>query len=434
MALLILFFAFVATLISPAISTSIHDQSAKNGFQSTLIHVDRDKRLTKTELLSLAGKRGKKRVQWLQSKIMAGPAAIETAVYDASGDYLMHLSIGTPTPSPVTAVMDTGSGLIWTQCHSCRPCINQSTPIFDPKKSLSYSKLKCSTNLCKALPPKASICNKGGYCDYSYSYGDGSSTRGALATETFTFEGKVKVPGIGFGCGLANKGDSLNSSGVVGLGPGGLSLVSQMNQSRFSYCLPTYGSDGTGVLTIGCRATNHPGVKVKATPLIKNPLWPYYYYLSLQGISIGRTHLPIDNSTFAIRKDGLGGLIIDSGTTLTYLEESAFDQVKRELTRQLGLNTTDKNDTGLDLCFNITSHDVKMVKFPSFVFHFLNGVNLNLRHKNYFITDSEEGVGCLAMEASSGFSILGNFQQQNTLVVHDLAKGRLSFLPNYNKM
>ncbi|GFP97349.1 aspartic proteinase nepenthesin-1 [Phtheirospermum japonicum] len=408
-----------------------HQSIATNGFQSTLIHVDHHKNLTKTELLQRAIERGSKRVQWLQSKIMAGSAAIETAIYDASGEYLMNFSIGTPTQSPLTAFMDTGSGLIWTQCHSCRPCINQSTPIFDPKKSLSYSKLKCSTNLCKALPAEASICTNGGYCMYTYEYSGGSSTHGVLATETFTFEGKVTVPGIGFGCGLANTGNFFNSSGIVGLGPGGLSLISQMKQSRFSYCLPKFGTDGTGLLTIGCRATNPPGVKVKATPLIKNSLLPYYYYLSLQGISIGRTRLPIDTSTFAIRKDGSGGLIIDSGTTRTHLEESAFDQVKKELTRQLGLNTTDGGDGGLDLCFYTTN--VKRVKFPVIVFHFLNGVNLELTHKNYFFIGSGIGIGCLVMGGSRGISILGSFQQQNTLVVHDLAKGTLSFLPNYNK-
>ncbi|KAL3628392.1 hypothetical protein CASFOL_027438 [Castilleja foliolosa] len=200
-------------------------------------------------------KRGKKRVQWLKSKITDGPAI---TFREASSEYLMSFSIGTPAQSPVTAIMDTGSDLIWTQCKLCHPCINQSTPTFDPKKSHSYSKLKCPTNLCQALSPRLSICDDKNYCNYRYRYGDNSSTRGALATETFTFGGKV-FPLIGFGCGLANLGNFNNCSGIVGLGRGALSLISQLNQPKFSYCLPTFGSGETGTLVVGCGATNPPG-------------------------------------------------------------------------------------------------------------------------------------------------------------------------------
>ncbi|KAL3630538.1 hypothetical protein CASFOL_023522 [Castilleja foliolosa] len=434
MALLILFVAFVAPLIPPTIPTSMHahyhnqSSTTENGFQSTLTPVDHGKSLTKTELLYHMVKRGKKRVQWLKSKITDGPAI---PFQEASGEYLMSFSIGSPTKSPVTAIMDTGSDLIWTQCKLCNPCINQSTPIFDPKNSHSYSKLNCLTKLCKALP---SNCDRNNYCNYRYGYGGNmSTTRGSLATDTFTFGEKV-FPKIGFGCGLDNVGNFLNSSGIVGLGRGALSLVSQLNQPRFSYCLPTLGSGKTGTLMMGCRATNPPGVHVNTTPLIKNPYDTTSYYLSLQGITIGRTRLRIDNSTFAIRKDGSGGLVIDSGATLTYLEESAFKQVKNELKRQLvGLKTVNGSDIGLDVCFNITSRDLKRVKFPVVVFHFENGVNLELKQENYFLNIDEEGVGCLMMVATRGFSTLGNFQQQNTLVVYDLAKGTLSFLPNYKK-
>ncbi|KAL3630539.1 hypothetical protein CASFOL_023523 [Castilleja foliolosa] len=403
-ALLILFVvAFVAPIIPPTISTSMHahyhnqSSTTENGFQSTLTPVDHGKSLTKTELLYHMVKRGKKRMQWLESKITNGPAI---AFQEVTGEYLINFIIGTPTQSPLTAIMDTGSDLIWTQCKSCNPCINESTPTFDPKNSNSYSKLNCSTKLCKALP---SNCDNNNYCNYRYGYVDNSSTGGALATETFTFGGKV-FPKIGFGCGLANVGYFYDSSGIVGLGRGALSLVSQMNQPRFSYCIPTFGSGKTGALMMGCRATNPTGVHVNTTPLIQNPLRPRYtnfYYLSLQGITIGRTRLQIDNSTFAIRKDGSGGLIIDSGTPITYLVKSAFEQVKKELKRQLGgLKTVNGSDVGFDVCFSITPRDLKRVKFPVFVFHLGNGVNLELKQENYFTNFDEERLGCLATRGS----------------------------------
>jgi hypothetical protein len=65
---------------------------------------------------------------------------------------------------------------------------------------------------------------------------------------------------------------------------------------------------------------------------------------------------------------------------------------------------------------------------PKLVFHF-DGADLELPAENYMIGDSSMGVACLAMGSSSGMSIFGNVQQQNMLVLHDLEKETLSFLP-----
>ncbi|CAI0403926.1 unnamed protein product [Linum tenue] len=45
------------------------------------------------------------------------------------------------------------------------------------------------------------------------------------------------------------------------------------------------------------------------------------------------------------------------------------------------------------------------------------------------IADSSVGLVCLAMGSSSGMSIFGNIQQQNFMVLYDLAKESLSFTP-----
>jgi hypothetical protein len=49
-----------------------------------------------------------------------------------------------------------------------------------------------------------------------------------------------------------------------------------------------------------------------------------YYYLFLEGITIGDTLLPIDPSVFRLTAAGRGGLIIDSSTTFTALDDRAF--------------------------------------------------------------------------------------------------------------
>ncbi|KAI8031468.1 Aspartic proteinase nepenthesin-1 [Camellia lanceoleosa] len=324
--------------------------------------------------------------------------------------------------------MDTGSDLIWTQCKPCQQCFDQPTPVFDPTKSSSFSQLPCSSSLCSALP--LSNCGTDG-CEYLYTYGNYSSTQSAMATETFTF-GEVLVPNIGFGCGEDNEGSGFSQgAGLVRLGRGPLSLVSQLGKPKFSYCLTSIDdSSKTSTLLMGSLASvNNTGGKnsITTTPLIQNPSQPSFYYLSLQGITVGGTALPIKKSTFALNQDGNGGLIIDSGTTITYLEQSAFDLVKKEFISQTKLSVDKSGSTGLDLCFTLPS-DASTVEVPKLVFHF-DGANMDLLAENYMIADSGMGLMCLAMGGSSGMSIFGNVQQQNMMVVHDLAKETLSFIP-----
>ncbi|XWS44623.1 hypothetical protein CRYUN_Cryun15aG0063900 [Craigia yunnanensis] len=363
--------AIVPLNVSPAVSTSRraleHRDKLQNGFRVTLKHVDSGKNLTKWERIQRGIKRGNYRLQRLNAMVLAAStdsADVQAPIVAGNGEFLMDLSIGTP-PESYSAILDTGSDLIWTQCKPCSQCFNQSTPIFDPKKSSTFSKLSCSSDLCAALPQSA--CGDG--CEYLYTYGDYSSTQGVLGTETFTFA-KVSVPNIGFGCGEDNEGDGFSQgAGLVGLGRGPLSLVSQLKEPKFSYCLTSIDETQKSTLLMGSIASvNKTLGAIKTTPLIQNPSQPSFYYLSLEGISVGSTRLPIKKSTFALEDDGTGGLIIDSGTTITYLEESAFDVVKKEFISQMKLSVDNSGSTGLELCFSLPSGSTK-VAVPELVFH-----------------------------------------------------------------
>lgn len=435
-------FIFLNVLVlccSPTYSTSRRalddlgvQQRRQTGFRVALKHVDSGRNLTKFEHLQRGMKRGKFRLQRLSTMALAADDAssgtdssqVQSPVYAGNGEFLMKLSIGTPAES-YSAIMDTGSDLIWTQCKPCKQCYDQPTPVFDPAKSSSFSKVPCSNDLCQALTSPG--CGTDG-CEYMYSYGDYSSTQGVMAMETFTF-GEVSIPKIGFGCGEENEGSGFTQGGgLVGLGRGPLSLVSQMDESKFSYCLTSIEESKTSTLLMGSLASVKNGSSsIKTTPLLKNPSQPSFYYLSLEGISVGGTNLPIKKSTFALNEDGSGGVIIDSGTTITYLEESAFHEVKKEFISQVKLKVDKSGSTGLDLCFTLPA-DTTDVEIPNLVFHF-QGADLDLPGENYMIADSSVGVVCLAMGGSSGMSIFGNVQQQNIMVLHDLQKETLSFMP-----
>ncbi|KAL5555086.1 hypothetical protein UlMin_037322 [Ulmus minor] len=432
------FFLFLALLaaqaffVVPVLSTSrrvlFKDHNPdRTGFRVTLKHVDHGKNFTKFERVQRGIKRGKLRLQRLNSMVLSensDSSSVEAPISAGTGEFVMKLAIGTP-PESFSAIMDTGSDLIWTQCLPCEQCFSQSTPIFDPKNSSSYSKLSCSSPLCDALP--SSTCSDG--CEYFYAYGDYSSTQGVLATETFTFD-EHSVPGIGFGCGGDNQGDGFSQgAGLVGLGRGPLSMVSQLKEQRFSYCLTSMDDTKSSLLLLGSSASvkNKSSSSIITTPLIKNPSQSSFYYLSLQGISVGDKKLSIEKGTFSLQQDGSGGLIIDSGTTITYLEQSAFDVLKKEFTSQTKLEVEKSGSQGLDLCFKLPK-DATSVEVPKLVFHFQDA-NLELPSENYILSDSDSGVLCLAMGGSSGMSIFGNIQQQNFLVLHDLVKETLSFVP-----
>ncbi len=177
--------------------------------------------------------------------------------------------------------------------------------------------------------PEITGCPTAG-CQYLYEYGGGGSTRGNLATDTVTF-GNASVPSLGFGCGHNNTGFA-GLDGIVGLGQGPLSLISQLSNAgviskRFSYCLVSYSSQNSSPLLLGDLAVTSAPPGVAYTPIQANPVYPTYYYLHLDGISVAGIRLKYPPATFAIDSSGNGGLILDSGTTITYLATDAYNAV-----------------------------------------------------------------------------------------------------------
>ncbi|KAF7065803.1 hypothetical protein CFC21_071875 [Triticum aestivum] len=422
-------------LLSTAIAAATHPDGGF-GFQATLTHVDAGAGYTDAQLLSRAVRRSRSRVGALQSLATAADAltAARILVQASQGEYLMSMAIGTP-PRYYSAILDTGSDLIWTQCAPCMLCVDQPTPYFDPAKSSSYVKLSCSSPMCNALYYPLCYQNT---CVYQYFYGDSANTAGVLANETFTFGTNgtwVTVPRIAFGCGNLNAGSLFNGSGMVGFGRGPLSLVSQLGSPRFSYCLTSFMSPVPSRLYFGAYATlnstsTSDSGPVQSTPFIINPALPTMYYLNMMGISVGGDLLPIEPWVFAINEeDGTGGVIIDSGSTITYLAQPAYDMVHEAFVAQVGLplaNVTSPDD--LNTCFKWPPPPKRMVSMPELVLHF-EGADMDLPLENYMLIDGGTGNLCLAMAPSDDGSIIGSFQHANFHVLYDNENSLLSFIP-----
>ncbi|GFS40092.1 eukaryotic aspartyl protease family protein [Actinidia rufa] len=401
---LLLLLLTTSLLVQPSFSTPHQSLNTKLGFRVGATRIDYGKNLTKLQLVQRSLHHGRARLEmFTKMATTASGNNIQAPIFPGSGD----------------------------ACHA--PSVfDQPTPVFDTTKSSTCSNVSCTSDLCQDM--NVFKCTDG--CKYLYSYGDESSTEGFMAQDTFTFEdsgsGPVSIPNIGFGCGVNNQGTGFGQgSGLVGLGRGPLSLVSQLGLGKFSYCLTSISENKTSNVLFGALADLNYSTSGAShrTPLVQNPFQPSFYYVSLEGITIGETLLPMPKSTMKLKEDGSGGMIIDSGTTLTYLQEEAFRALKMEFKSQMKLRVSESSDTiGLDLCFDLPTEDLSEIAVPKLKLHF-EGMDLELPPENYMISDPSMGVVCLAMAASSRMSILGNIQQQNLLVLHDLEKETVSFIP-----
>lgn len=167
---------------------------------------------------------------------------------------------------------------------------------------------------------------------------------------------------------------------------------------------------------------------VQTTPLVKNPSQPSFYYVTLKGLTVGSTRITLPSSAFSVQDDGTGGVIVDSGTSITYLELQGYRALKKAFTAQMKLPVADGSGIGLDLCFEAPAKGVDQVEVPKLVLHF-DGADLDLPAENYMVLDSGSGALCLTVMGSRGLSIIGNFQQQNIQFVYDVAGDTLSFAP-----
>jgi hypothetical protein len=170
----------------------------------------------------------------------------------------------------------------------------------------------------------------------------------------------------------------------------------------------------------------------KSTPFLPSPAGPRrssYYYLSLEGITVGDTLLPIDPAVFQLTESGRGGLIIDSGTTFTALEERAFVVLARAVAARVARPLASGAHLGLCLCFAAPEgRGPEAVTVPRMVLHF-DGADMELPRGSVVVEDRVAGVACLGMVSARGMSVLGSMQQQNMHILYDNERGFLSFEP-----
>ncbi|ESW22121.1 hypothetical protein PHAVU_005G129000 [Phaseolus vulgaris] len=357
------------------------------------------------------------------------------------GLYFTKVQLGTP-PVEFNVQIDTGSDVLWVSCNSCSGCPQTSglqiqLNFFDPGSSSTSSLIACSDQRCNSgiQSSDASCSSQNNQCSYTFQYGDGSGTSGYYVSDMMhlktIFEGSVTTNStapVVFGCSNQQTGDLTKSDravdGIFGFGQQEMSVISQLSSQGiaprvFSHCLKG-DSSGGGILVLG--EIVEPNIVY--TSLV--PAQPHYN-LNLQSISVNGQTLQIDSSVFATSNSR--GTIVDSGTTLAYLAEEAYDPFVNAITATIPQSVRTVVSRG-NQCYLLTTSVTDV--FPQVSLNFAGGASMLLRPQDYLIQQNSIGgaaVWCIGFQKiqGQGVTILGDLVLKDKIVVYDLAGQRIGW-------
>jgi hypothetical protein len=221
----------------------------------------------------------------------------------------------------------------------------------------------------------------------------------------------------------------VGAAGLLGLGGGPMSFVGQLGaqtDGAFGYCLISRGTGSSGSLEFGRQAMP---VDAMWVPLIHNPFYPSFYYVSLSGLGVGGIQVPISESIFQLTDIGTGGVVMDTGTAITRLPTIAYNAFRDAFIAQ---TTNLPRATGVsifDTCYDLNGFVT--VRVPTVSFYFSGGQILTFPARNFLIPIDDVGTFCFAFAPSpSGLSIIGNIQQEGIQISIDGTNGFVGFGPN----
>ncbi|XP_062000304.1 aspartic proteinase 36-like [Rosa rugosa] len=362
------------------------------------------------------------------------------------GLYFTSVKLGTPATEFYVQI-DTGSDALWVGCNSCSGCPQSSglkiqLHTFDPQSSPTASVVSCSDKICTlGLDTQDSSCDsQNKRCSYTFQYGDGSGTSGYYVSDLLHFDTAAgnqsatsnSSASIVFGCSTSASGVLQKTDravdGIFGFGQQEMSVISQLSSQgiapkAFSHCFK--GDDtGGGIMVLG--EIVEPNIVY--TPLVQNQP---HYNLNLESISVGGQTLPIDQSVFATSSNQ--GTIVDSGTTLAYLAQDAYDPFVNAITSAVSQSVTPVSSQG-EQCYIVTSSITDT--FPQVSLNFAGNASMILRPQDYLLQQNSAGDAqgwCIGIQKSDGqdITVLGDLVLKDKIIVYDLANQRIGWV-QYN--
>lgn len=361
------------------------------------------------------------------------------------GLYFTRVKMGSP-PREFNVQIDTGSDVLWVNCNSCNGCpqisgLGIELNFFDISSSSTASMVSCSDPICTSrIQTTAAECSsQSNQCGYKFQYGDGSGTTGYYVSDLLYFDtiwGNSFIANssasVIFGCSTYQSGDLTRgdraTDGIFGFGQQDLSVISQLSSRGitpkvFSHCLKGEGNGG-GILVLG---------EILEPSIVYSPLVPSqpHYNLVLESIAVSGQLLLIDPAVFAT--SNTQGTIVDSGTTLAYLVEEAYNPFVSAITAAVLQSVTPLLSKG-NQCYLVSSsiNDI----FPPVSLNFAGGASLVLRPEDYLMhmgfTDGA-AMWCIGFQKvqSRGITILGDLVLKDKIFVYDLARQRIGWA-NYD--
>ncbi|KAL6129636.1 hypothetical protein ACLB2K_072985 [Fragaria x ananassa] len=359
------------------------------------------------------------------------------------GLYFTSVKLGTPATEFYVQI-DTGSDVLWVGCNSCSGCPQSSglkiqLHSFEPQSSSTASVVSCSDKMCTlGLDTQDSSCDsQKKQCTYAFQYGDGSGASGYYVSDLLHFDTAADNQSVAsnssasivFGCSTSASGVLQKTDravdGIFGFGQQELSVISQLSSQGitpkvFSHCLKGDDSGG-GILILG--EIVEPNIVY--SPLVQNQA---HYNLNLESISVSGQTLPIDQSVFETSSNR--GTIIDSGTTLSYLAEDAYDPFVTAITSAISQSVTPVTSQG-EQCYIVTSSISDA--FPQVSLNFAGNASMILRPEDYLLQQNSVSgaqVWCIGIQKSVGqdITVLGDLVLKDKIIVYDLANQRIGWV------
>ncbi|XP_066362770.1 aspartic proteinase NANA, chloroplast-like [Miscanthus floridulus] len=372
---------------------------------------------------------GSRRVAAEVASSSAVSLPMSSGAYSGTGQYFVKLLVGTPAQE-FTLVADTGSDLTWVKCAGSSP----SGRVFRPKVSKSWAPIPCSSDTCKLDVPfsLANCSSSASPCSYDYRYKEGSAgARGIVGTESATIAlpgGKVaQLKGVILGCSSSHDGQSFRSAdGVLSLGNAKISFATRAAErfgGSFSYCLVDHLAprNATGYLAFGPGQV--PRTPATQTKLFLDPQMPFYG-VKVDAIHVAGKALDIPAEVWDAKS---GGVILDSGNTLTVLAAPAYKAVVTSLSRHLD-GVPKVSFPPFEHCYNWTARRPGAPEIPKLAVQFAGSARLEPPAKSYVI-DVKPGVKCIGVQEGEwpGVSVIGNIMQQEHLWEFDLKNMQVRF-------
>ncbi|CAJ1949947.1 unnamed protein product [Cylindrotheca closterium] len=300
------------------------------------------------------------------------------------GTHYIHLWIGSPLPQRQSVIVDTGSRYTAFPCEGCKDCGQEhhTDPYFQPSVSESFQPLECPLECMGHATCSSEIdedsdnnsnTNNNGHCYFSQAYTEGSSWMGYQAKDLVYCGGRdllqaasqldtnYSIPFM-FGCLQEESGLFVTqlADGIMGLSaqehtlPKQLYNLGKIEYNMFALCFRReLGSSKRGV-TAGTMTLGGVSSTLDTSPMIyaKNTQTKGWYTVSVKRIYIakngGRQFLFDSRKAVSSAKEDIvpilidedvvnsgKGVIVDSGTTDTYLNANAlpaFSKVWRSVT------------------------------------------------------------------------------------------------------